>query len=274
MCVIDLLRNVLYSIRPSACLGAALFATAAYQQVLDTEAIVIFFSVFSGSACCFIINDIHDREKDLLNGKERPIATGALGLKQARISAWFFGGVYLAMSFRLGAFHLLIFSITMFIFLVYPIVNNRYGLLSNLLVAVSVCLSFIYGAGQVLQHDKILWITILATFFLIIGREIMLDGLDSKGDQAVGKKSIYIKYGEKKTIWIVIGWYVLGSTPLMFLLIESYSFAISLTLIALLAALWIPLIVSISYRKINWMLFNIRTSHLFFALIIMILFIR
>lgn len=272
--MINLLSNILYSIRPSACLGAGLLAIAAFQPITEYFiAIIIFTSVFSGSACCFLVNDIADRDKDLLNKKNRPITTGKLSAHHSKISACIFGGLYFILSAYLGAFHLIIFGITMFVFLVYPALNNRYGLIANQLVAFSVCLSLVYGVGT-LNMNATLWHFIFSTYFIIIAREIMLDGLDVKGDRIIGKPSIPIRYGELKTAWFVGIGYFLGSIPILLLILPSTSKGISIILILSLTALWVPFIYSLTNRKLNWMLYNVRSSHLFFGLIIAALFIR
>ena len=111
------LSAITYTIRPSATLGTCLLTFAAFnpQEGEWNQAWLLVVSMFFGSAFCFMINDIYDREKDLLNKKSRPIATGVISMPTAikvtvifacllLIFSWFLGihVFLLAIAFLLG----------------------------------------------------------------------------------------------------------------------------------------------------------------------------
>ena len=113
------LRHVLFSIRPSACVMVSVFALAAYRPDSSEWTLAILLAVcsFFGSAFCFLVNDIYDRKKDILNNKLRPIATGELPVGHARFWAFAFALIYVATSFAFGwiIFGLALFSIFLFL---------------------------------------------------------------------------------------------------------------------------------------------------------------
>ncbi|MEQ9425909.1 MAG: UbiA family prenyltransferase [Cyclobacteriaceae bacterium] len=266
--------NLLYSIRPSACLGVSLFALASYQDLSKIYiSTLIFVATFSGSAACFLINDIVDRKKDLLNKKHRPISTGALSLGIAKWVSVILILAYMGLSALLSVNNFILSVLTVSIFLFYPGINNRNGLLSNALVAISVSMSFLYGV-IIKDIDLLIWAIMVSSFFIIIAREIMLDGLDIAGDKAFGKPSIPISFGENGAFWSVAFGFVLGTIALIYSVFQSTTTSSSIILILAIFALWIPLVISKFQSNLNWMLFNVRSTHLFFALIIAALFLR
>ena len=270
--MLTLLSRLFYSIRPSACLGVALFAVATFQNAKEVMTMtVIFLSTFAGAAACFLVNDIYDREKDLLNNKNRPIATGALPKSVAVSSAVTFSVCYLGASIYLGIYPLILFTITMVTFLIYPKINNTYGFLANVLVAVNVALAFVYG-GILNEMDKSAVLLMISVFFVTVSREIMLDALDVNGDEEIGKCSVPLRVGKRKMTIVVVAGYFLASIPLVLLINQEALF--SIFIITMLAALWLPLIVRIAFPRMDWILFNIRSSHTFFGLLIALMFLR
>lgn len=261
------LSKLLYSIRPSACLGVALFASSAYGMH-DYTIILIFTSTFLGSACCFLINDIFDRKKDLLNDKKRPIATGALPLNAAIWAAIITGLSYLLLAGFLGLATLIIAFITLFTFLTYSWINNRHGFIANLIVAIMVAISFVYG-GILREIDEVLILILTSAFFVSISREIMLDISDMKGDQAVGKTSIPLQFSEKITKLFILSGYLLGSIPIFLLFNQPVNFELTF---AILLSLWLPMLAFTKHPK--WAMWNVRSSHIFFGFLILTLAIR
>lgn len=267
-----MIGKLIYSIRPSACLGVGLFAASAYQDASDPMILTtIFLSAFAGAAGCFLLNDLFDVRKDILNNKKRPIATGELPREIAISSSVIFLLFYAVASIYLGIYCFIISCITILAFITYPRINNKFGLVSNILVALNVALAFFYG-GVLNQLDEVLMLVITSVFFVTISREIMLDALDKKGDSGIGKSSIPLSVSARNMTLIVLGGYLLGSIPILWLVSRAPFFTIfGLTLIAVL---WLPLIVRLFFPRIDWILFNIRFSHTYFGLMIAFLFLR
>jgi len=182
-----MIRHVLYSIRPSAGLIVAAIVFAAFKpnESEIIESILLGIAAFAGSSFCFLINDIVDREKDLLNGKNRPIATGELPLKWAYGSVIFFMVIYLSTTFLFSqmVFYLAIFSVI--VFLLYVPINQKLGFWANLVVAFCASGS-IWGVGIIRSFDEALFYLAFISFLMITAREILLDWLDIKGDENIG----------------------------------------------------------------------------------------
>jgi 4-hydroxybenzoate polyprenyltransferase len=264
--------SILYAIRPSACAGVALFAASAFRNYEDVETFtLILIATFLGSAACFLIGDIHDTEKDRLNNKQRPIVSGNLSKGEAWRIAVGLLVVYIVISAYLGAEVLAIAMITTVIFFAYPFVNNRFGFLANVIVAICVMLSFVYGAALG-GFSVILIYLMLSAFWVTISREIMLDALDIEGDRLIGKSSIPMAISTKATKAITRIGFTLGSLPIVLIILSGYLDPGWGSL--LLASLWLPTFVNYFKKETNWFLFNIRTSHVFFGIIIVILLTR
>lgn len=263
---------LIYSIRPSACIGIALFATAGLGRWDDLFITILTFSAaFIGGAGCFLINDIFDREKDLKNNKLRPIATGEISVKTAFTISVICCLVMLVACIFLSL-NTFIFAVLLIVgFWLYPYINLHFGLLSNIWVSVCSILAFFNGA-MVYELTPLIYLAMFSTLFVNTGREILLDGLDQAGDRAVGKPSIPLMYGEKRTEIIVSFLYLLGSIAMLVYL--RYFPGVWPWISILLLLIWVPFSMKRKEGFRKWALFNVRTSHIFFGVLIVLLFVR
>lgn len=264
-----------YSIRPSACFGAGLLAVAggspAWKDWLP--ALITFCAVFFGSAACFLINDLFDKNKDLINGKKRPIAIGELPPKYVWLMTSLLLGTYLLLSVLQGLRPLIICVITIVVFFAYSPINNRLGLSANVLVAFMVCLAVIYGGYPLPLNQQSAPVLVNLTL-VIIAREILLDALDIKGDRAIGKTSIPIELGDIGTRYTMAFIYVLLSLISAWMIFNTSAGLLKGLLFALILSIWIPFTYSIKVREANWQLFNVRSSHLPLLFIVLIIWLR
>lgn len=252
---------VLYSTRPSAGLGSGLIAVGGFGSVTESvEVAYIFMSIFSCSSFCFLVNDLFDRKKDLLNNKKRPIATGQVSVNLAVIVAAIFWLFFLLISIKLGINTTTVCLVSTLLILAYSWINSKYGLLANMIVSITVSLYFLYGAIlSPLEINTYLYMGFI--FFVILGREILLDWLDVAGDRAVGKSSIPILFSPRITTLFVAGSFLMAS--LFIALIFPFAATTSLILLSLaLMVMWVPFILILSNPSRKNILFNIRSSHL------------
>jgi len=168
-----------------------------------TISILGFLSVFSISASILVLNDYFDVETDKINAPHRPIPSNLVSPLEALIFslALLFSGLILS---YLMSFTALLFSITWS--MIGFLYNRRFkqkGIVGNILVSLSVGMTFIYGGVSVgLPFNKI------ALFFGVIGalvdlgEEIAADSMDMKGDLIIDSKSLAIKYGKETAIKI------------------------------------------------------------------------
>lgn len=266
---------VIYTIRPSATLGACLLVAAAFRpQSNDLQTLVILLScAFFGSSYCFLLNDIFDREKDLLNEKLRPIATGALPLKLAMGISVLFAVLFLALAYNFGW---LVFGLAiLFLFLatIYSSLNFQAGFLANFMVAFIVS-GTQWGVGFI-RPDTYLPLVAVFLFFYTIPREMILDWLDKAGDKAHGKDSLAIKMSIRKFNSIIVLFLTAATLSIGYLLLSRPSTGFSNAFfMASIPVSWLAFSPFFYQANRKNALIAVRTSHLTFALIILAMFLR
>lgn len=265
---------IVYSIRPSASIGACLLVLAAYQPQSNEwiEVIRLMICTFTGSAYCFLLNDIYDREKDLLNKKYRPIASGALPLKVAGVVAAMFGILFLICAFFFGWIVFLLSILFLGLTSFYSYLNVKSGFLANFVVA------FIVAGTQwgvfFIKPDSILIPAAAFLFFISIPREMLLDWMDADGDSAYGKNSLATSTSRTQFNLIMILMLVGMSISLLFLSKNVDTFLARAFFIASIITAWISFIRFFHTSNRKNALFGVRFSHLTFALYIVAMLIR
>lgn len=230
------------------------------------------FCTLFGSSYCFLVNDIFDRKKDLLNQKYRPIATGVIPVNVAiGISA------ILISAFLVSAFHLgqTVFGLSfLFLFLAstYSLVNLKTGLLANVVVA------FIVSGTQwgvmFVRYDPILWGSATFLFLFSIPREILLDLLDAEGDGLAGKRSVPLNHKKYLKLWILI---LLGAFSLTGLVVplmaEISAVPLGVFSLAILSGWW-SFYPFLREESRSAALRSVRYTHVTFGLLILALILR
>ncbi|MEO9487513.1 UbiA family prenyltransferase [Ekhidna sp.] len=267
-------KATLYTIRPSATIGACLLALAAFNPQIGDISLVIplLTAAFFGGSFCFLVNDIYDKEKDLLNNKKRPIATGVIPMKTAigistafmllfLISTWFLGIYTFALSFGFLAM-----AIT------YSFINAKTGLFANVVVALIV--SGTQWGVAVIKPDHYLFATAFFLFFFTIPREVLLDWLDLSGDEKSGKQSFPMNHSSAKVNQLIVASLVLGSASIHFIA-EQTTNTLSLTfyILALITS-WVSFVPFFRSANDQGALLSVRLSHVTFAFLILALFSR
>jgi len=161
-----------------------------------------FFIAGSG----MVINDIYDIEIDKINRPERPIPSGRITLKQAKILFMIclvIGltfAIYHSFLFNLGIFNISIVALFGFIGWLYAKWGKKSGFFGNIIVSISFSIGLIYGA--ILNSSNIpayIYFFFLTSFFLLLSREIIKGCEDIEGDKIDGVKTLAIKIGIKKS---------------------------------------------------------------------------
>lgn len=254
---------------------AAVLAIACYDAALLTPKYMALLTIyyFTGSSLCFLVNDIFDAQKDVLNGKLRPIATGALPKSIAWFAAAVFLVAFVASGYLLHSWLFFLAFVSAAAFLFYSPLNNRMGLVSNVFVAFWACAPIWETA--LITNDHTLLIYTPGILALVAGREILLDWLDIEGDQQIGKNSIPIQLSERKTLSVLGFFFFLGSIILLSLPfcadIKTWS---TLFLLFALATVWTSFYWLRKKPSRSRIVQYVRISHLTFLWIIISLFTR
>ena len=156
-----------------------------------------FASVFLISASILVLNDYFDVETDKINAPSRPIPSGFVSPFEALSFSLFllFAGILTSYLINIT-----VFSITL-VLAVIGFLYNRYfkksGLPGNLMVSLSVGMTFIYGgASVVLPTNKFVLFFGLIAALIDLGEEIAADAMDIKGDKLINSNSLAIKFGK------------------------------------------------------------------------------
>ncbi len=254
----------------------SLFALAAFRPRVEDWflATLLFLCAYSGSAYCFLVNDIFDQEKDRVNGKNRPIATGTLPVKVAWRAAAVFAFSYLFTAFSLGTLVLGLAVFSLAIFSLYSLLNARTSFLAN--AAVAFCASgSIWGIALIKSSGEVLYHFAGLIFTLVLVREIVLDWLDVQGDRAVQKPSIPSNFSANFTKWLMAVLLLMGTGEIAVIIyVLNISLISQVLMLLLIPSLWIPFLRLIPSSDHTNILFNLRFSHVSFGLLTLSLLLR
>ena len=164
-----------------------------------------------------IINDIYDIEIDKINRPSRPIPSGSVSLKQAKILFILTFGIGVAIAvlhsflFNLGFINIIIAVFFGLIGFVYAKYGKKSGFPGNIIVSISFSIGLIYGAVlNSLLVPSYIYFFFLTSFFLLMAREVIKGCEDIEGDKKEGVKTLAIKIGIKKATYISIFFQILG----------------------------------------------------------------
>lgn len=152
---------------------------------MKTASAFLLFS-FTTSAS-YLINDIIDFEKDKIHPLKsfRPIASGRVNMKQARLLALFLAGVSLPASFLLDSY----FGMTMLFYVAFNLIYSK--ILKKIVIIDVFCIGFFFLlriiagsliSGIRLSHWIILMVVMLALFLGFNKRRQELETLETKAE--------------------------------------------------------------------------------------------
>jgi len=163
------------------------FGFIQYSTSVLLAAVAVFIFAMASSA----LNDFFDRDIDKINHPERPLPSGKATPKQAVIFSAVMFAISTSVAFFIGT--LSGFQTTMF-FLVALVLQIAYeGMLKkikvfgNFVIGLQAALAFIFG-GSVVENVNSVSVLSTAAFLSIVGREIVKDIEDVKGD--IGKRTL------------------------------------------------------------------------------------
>ncbi|MEM5868826.1 MAG: UbiA family prenyltransferase [Candidatus Aenigmatarchaeota archaeon] len=223
------MKEYIEIIRPSivflSALGVMVGAIASKATILNL--VLAIASVVLISSAGIVTNDYYDYEIDKINTPHRPLPSGRISKKFAKIYAifLFIGGTVIASFINIYCFALAI--INSFLEFFYARNLKRIALVGNATDSWFVASTFLYGylaslGKEFIIADNFYLILIfsLLSFFANIGREIFGDIEDLNGDKMLGLKTLPIITSVKFSRFIASLFIILSVilSPLPFLL--------------------------------------------------------
>ncbi|MCU0643454.1 MAG: geranylgeranylglycerol-phosphate geranylgeranyltransferase [bacterium] len=154
------------------------------------------------------INDFYDIEIDRINKPHRPIAAGAIRPADAfRFSIILFL-IGVGLGYLVNWKALVVSGLSALLLFYYSFRLKRTVLWGNLAVSLTTALAFIYG-GIAVDRMSYALIPAAFSFFYHLGREIIKDIEDVKGDRADHIVTLPIAHGEKLALRLATAIYLL-----------------------------------------------------------------
>jgi geranylgeranylglycerol-phosphate geranylgeranyltransferase len=192
------------------------------QYLLSSTALLGFITGFSISAFSMVTNDVYDYEVDRVNQPTRPVASGRISLRAAKIYAVPFLAIGLASSIILGAVNFAIASIFALIGWYYNFHGKKFGLAGNSLVAISLAIPYVFGSIAVRDYSiNLAYLLSLTSFLAGMGREVLKGISDIQGDKLRNVKSVAISHGLEKAKFAVAFFFVLAIISSVFPLLAG-----------------------------------------------------
>jgi len=174
-----------------------LVAGAVYDSINLLLAVI---STFFVTAASMTFNDYFDWEIDKINHADRPIPKGIIKPKEMLYFSIAFFAIGITISFFVNLLCLGIAVISILLLIVYEKYSKNIGIVSNMTVAFISAISFTFG-GAAVGNPYSSFILSIMTFFVMTGREIIMDIRDTEGDKLI-RRSLPIQIGKKKASYV------------------------------------------------------------------------
>ncbi len=189
-------------------------------------------AVFLATGAGNVINDYYDYKIDKINRPERPIPSGRISPKTAKIYAFSLFTFSTIIGFIIGLLSGTIVLFSSILMIVYSKFLKSKCLVGNIAVSFLTGLCFVFGG--IVVNQALLGVYIMFFAFLMnFAREIIKDIEDVEGDEIEGAKTFPIVYG-KKSAAILSSILIILSTilsPILYILgFFNINFIIMLTM--------------------------------------------
>jgi geranylgeranylglycerol-phosphate geranylgeranyltransferase len=208
--IIELTRiehGVMYGI--AVLIGITL--VAGLQAIFTLPAALGFLTALFIEMGAFALNDYIDLKADIVNKREdRPLVRGALKRETAfhlSLACFLIGNV---ISVFISPECFIVAAAFSLLSMAYNSKLKKYSVIGNIFIGITMALPFVFGAiiaGAV--NDAILVLSGIV-FIVGLGREMMKDIEDMKGDKETGARTLPLIVGPKKTTYSIVICYLMG----------------------------------------------------------------
>jgi 4-hydroxybenzoate polyprenyltransferase and related prenyltransferases len=162
------------------------------------QALLAFLTAYCLNGSSMVVNDLIDLEVDRVNAPERPLPSGAVGVREAVAFAAFLGALGLASSIPLGPVPFAIALAFYSIALAYNVRLKPLGLLGNAAVSSTVAAPFLFGSAMAAGVPEAGAVTLaLLAGISNLGREVVKGIADVEGDRFRGLRTVALMRGER-----------------------------------------------------------------------------
>lgn len=189
-----------------------------YNTPIILGAITVFLVMGGGN----VINDYFDYKIDAINKPKRPIPSGRISLRNAKLYAYFLFLIAILIGFIISylvnnLIPLLIVIMSSLLMYYYAHTLKKIALIGNLSISFLTGLCFIFGGFIIdieMSTPEIIIISAYLSFFafiMIMAREISKDMEDIEGDKIENAKTFPILYGMKISSYLAAFLIILAS---------------------------------------------------------------
>lgn len=229
--------------------GDALNASPGFMETVgltDLNFMLLIISVVLIAASGNIINDYFDQKADRVNKPNRLIIDKYIKRRWAIILNWTFNGIgfilALYLSYRLQNWWIILISfVSINLLYFYSAIYKRKFLTGNIIVAFLTAIVPLYvyvyavhsnfgvaspfgNVDNVFAGETILIVAAYCVYAFLFNliREIIKDMADVKGDLLLGSQTIPIRFGFKKTKYLLGVLYFIALTPLIYIIYTGF----------------------------------------------------
>jgi len=198
------------------------------------------------------VNDYCDRKIDEINRPERPIPSGRLKASNALVIGRSLFMIGIPLSILLGVSCVIIAVLNSLVLAFYAAELKRLGLVGNLTVGYLVGSTFLFGGLAAKNAPKLQAVGILAAMAALstIGRELIKDIEDMRGDRKIGLKTFPLHHGPRAAAALAIVFIAaaIALSPLPYLLKLFGEVYLALVMISVLIFIGAAVIVAGSQK--------------------------
>jgi len=223
---------------------------AGLQYALTSLALLGFATAMFIEMGAFALNDYIDLKADTINKREdRPLVRGELKRETAfHLSlVCFLIGNIVALFINPECF--LVAAIFSLLSIAYNTKLKRYSIVGNIFIGITMALPFVFGALIVGAINDAILVLSGIVFIIGLGREMMKDIEDIKGDKTVGAKTLPIIVGPKRTTYSIAACYLIGITLSIFPIFSFFKTKLLYLLIGVVDLIFLYVMISILKKQ-------------------------
>lgn len=173
-------------------------AIASGSPYFSYDLFLAMIAVFLIGAGSMPFNDYFDYEIDKINHPKRPLPSGIFKPIYGLYIGIIFFIIGLLLSSLINFFCLLIAIIAISLICFYELTLKNHVFIGNVVVAFTTCISFTFGGAIIGELLKPTFFTLIC-FFIFLGREVLMDVRDFKGDK-MNRITLPLKIGQKSAV--------------------------------------------------------------------------